>query len=145
MFKHILIPTDGSKLSCQAMKQAIFFAADAHAEVTLLTVVEPFHILAVDAEDFLAQRDHYERVAATKCKSMLSRWKSEAERYGVSCDTLVVQADSVSQAIIKAAIDTGCDLIAMSSHGRGSLGSLIVGGVTNKVLALSNTPVLIYR
>lgn len=145
MFKHILIPTDGSKLSSQAAQQAITFAADAGAEVTLLAVVEPFQMLSSDAEEFLDQRDHYERVADARCTAFLSPAKSEAVRRGVSCEMLVVKGDSVPLSIIETAVDRGCDLIAMGSHGRGGLTSLLLGSVTNKVLAHSRMPVLVYR
>lgn len=145
MFKHILIPTDGSKFSSNAAGEAIRFAADARADVTLLAVVEPFEMLSGNAEEFLEERDHYERIAEAQCNAFLSPAKAEAERRGVSYETLVINGNSVSRAIIETAVDRGCDLIAMGSHGRGGLASLLLGSVTSKVLALSRMPVLVYR
>jgi nucleotide-binding universal stress UspA family protein len=145
MFKHILIPTDGSRLSSQAANEAIKFAADAGADVTLLAVLEPFEMLSGNAEEFLEQRDHYERVAEARCNAFLSPAKSEAERFGIPCEMLVVKGDNVARAIIETAVDRGCDLIAMGSHGRGGVASLLLGSVTTKVLAQSRIPVLVYR
>lgn len=145
MFKHILIPTDGSRLSSHAVDQAIAFAAEPGAEVTLLAVIEPFHMLSVDTDELLDERDHYERTAATRCGTILAREKSKAEQCGVSCEALVIQSDSVARAIVETAIDRGCDLIAMGSHGRGGFASLLLGSVTRKVLAQSSKPVLVYR
>ncbi|NLS08316.1 universal stress protein [Rhizobium sp. P32RR-XVIII] len=145
MFKHILIPTDGSKLSSMAADEAIRFAADAQARVTLLAVVEPFEMLSGNAEEFLEERDHYERIAESRCDAFLSPARSEAARRSISCETLVVKGDNVPLAIIETAVDRGCDLIAMGSHGRGGVASLLLGSVTTKVLAQSRIPVLVYR
>jgi nucleotide-binding universal stress UspA family protein len=62
---------------------------------------------------------------------------------GVSCDTIQVENEHPYQAIIAAAKDRGCDLIVMSSHGRSGLSGILIGSVTNKVLAHAKRPVLV--
>jgi nucleotide-binding universal stress UspA family protein len=48
MFKHILVPIDGSKLSEQAIAKAVALAKSISAKVTGLTVSKPFHVFAAD-------------------------------------------------------------------------------------------------
>jgi nucleotide-binding universal stress UspA family protein len=74
-----------------------------------------------------------------------SRAADAAKQAGVPCDTMQVENARPYQAIIAAASDKGCDLIAMASHGRGGLSAVVLGSVTNKVLTHTKTPVLVYR
>ncbi|MHC2336483.1 nucleotide-binding universal stress UspA family protein [Bradyrhizobium sp. USDA 4454] len=66
-----------------------------------------------------------------------------AKEAGVSCETSQVESGRPDQAIIAAAKDKGCDLIAMSSHGRSGLSAILIGSVTNKVLTQAKIPVLV--
>ena len=75
--------------------------------------------------------------------SVLNRVANAAKHAGVSCDAVQVTDAQPHQAIIATAADRGCDLIVMSSHGRSGLSSLVLGSVTNKVLTLTKTPVLV--
>ncbi|MFS8116213.1 universal stress protein [Rhizobium jaguaris] len=145
MFKHILIPTDGSKLASQAAEQAIALAADMKADVTLLAVAESFHMLAVDSVDYLNQREKYEKTVTSKCNAMLARQKVKADCRGVPCNMLVLEGEDVARTIADTAANLGCDLIAMGSHGRSGVASLLLGSVTSKVVARSTKPVLVYR
>src|SRR5215510_8422276 len=77
--------------------------------------------------------------------SVLNRAADAAKQAGVACDTMQVENARPYQAIIAAASDRGCDLIVMSSHGRGGLSAVVLGSVTNKVLTHTKTPVLVYR
>ena len=75
--------------------------------------------------------------------SVLDRVANAAKEAGVSCETIQVENVPPHEAIIAAAEDKGCDLIAMSSHGRSGLPRILIGSVTNKVLTLAKTPVLV--
>ena len=68
-----------------------------------------------------------------------------AKAAGVSCETMMTKPSTAYQGIIDAARRRKCDVIFMASHGRGELASLILGSVTQKVLAHSKVPVLVYR
>ena len=74
--------------------------------------------------------------------SALDRATNAAKRAGVPCETIQVN-DVPYKAIISAATDRGCDLIAMSSHGRSGLTAMMLGSVTHKVLTHATTPVLV--
>ena len=75
--------------------------------------------------------------------SALNHAANAAKEAGVSCETIQVENGQPHQAIIAAAEDKGCDLIVMSSHGRSGLSALLIGSVTNKVLAHAKNPVLV--
>ena len=125
MYRHILIPTDGSELAERGVAQGLALAKSLGAKVSLIYVVEP--LLAVTG-DFA---------------SVLDRAANAAKEAGVSGETILVETAQPHQAIIDAAKDKGCDLIVMSSHGRSGLSMLLIGSVTNKVLAHAKTPVLV--
>jgi nucleotide-binding universal stress UspA family protein len=145
MFKHILIPTDGSKLSMNAVRAAITFAQEAGAEVTLLAVTAPFHMLASNSEEVEAARLEHETNADTHCQQFLNEGALKARQCGVLCETVHVEHDDICRAIIDTANDRSCDLIAMASHGRRGLSAVLVGSVTLQVLSHSRIPVLVYR
>jgi nucleotide-binding universal stress UspA family protein len=150
MYRHILIPTDGSELAEHAVTNGLSLAKAVGAKVTVIIVDEPFDWLSVpetrasqrQALDNLAKHsEHVDRHAT----SLLSRAADAAKEAGVACDTMRVANAPPYQAIIATAADRGCDLIAMTSHGRGGLSAVVLGSVTNKVLTHTKIPVLVYR
>ena len=145
MFRHILVPTDGSKLSSAAVDKAIGFARDAHAKVTVLTVVEPFHVFSADPDQVAYSESDYDRVARQHAASILADAEGRARQAGVEVATVQASNESPHEAIIATALGRGCDLIAMGSHGRGGVAAVVVGSQTQKVLTHSKIPVLVYR
>jgi len=150
MYRHILIPTDGSELAEHAVTNGLALAKSVGAKVTVIIVLDPFDRLFV-AETRAAQRQALENLARQKeevekyAADVLSRAADAAQQAGVPCDTVQVENTRPYQAIIAAAADRGCDLIVMASHGRGGLSAIVLGSVTNKVLTHTKTPVLVYR
>ena len=150
MYRHILIPTDGSELADHAVTNGLSLAKSLKAKVTVVIVEDPFDWLSVpetrasqrQALDDLAK--HQEQVKK-HAASVLSRAADAAKQAGVPCDTMQVENARPYQGIVTAATDKGCDLIAMASHGRGGLAAVVLGSVTNKVLTHAKTPVLVYR
>jgi nucleotide-binding universal stress UspA family protein len=150
MYRHILIPTDGSELAEHAVTNGLLLAKSVGAKVTVIIVEDPFDWLSVpetrasqrQALDALAQ--HNEQVKK-HAASVLGRAADAAKHAGVPCDTMQVENARPYQAIVAAASDRGCDLIAMASHGRGGLSAVVLGSVTTKVLTHTKTPVLVYR
>ena len=135
MYRHILIPTDGSELAEHAVTNGLSLAKSVGAKVTVIIV----HEAPVDATlSFLEQVEKH-------ALRVLNRAADAAKQAGVPCDTMQVEKGRPSQAIIAVASDRGCDLIVMASHGRGGLSAVVLGSVTNKVLTHTKTPVLVYR
>ena len=148
MFKHILLPTDGSKLSDRATKRGLAFAKSVKARVTAAHVVPEFKM--VIEEGFVSPlaaelKTRYEKESRVHAEKMLVKVKKQAAAAGVKCDTVAVTSDYPYQQIIEIARKRKCDLIMMASHGRRGLSSLLLGSETAKVLTHSKTPVLVVR
>ena len=150
MYRHILIPTDGSELAEHAVTNGLSLAKSVGAKITVIIVEEPFDWLSVP-ETRTSQRQALDKLAEHKeqvekyTANVLSGAADAAKQAGVRCDTMRVANASPYQAIIATASDRGCDLIAMTSHGRGGLSAVVLGSVTNKVLTHTKIPVLVYR
>ncbi len=145
MYKHILLPTDGSPLSDMAVEQGLAFARDIDAKVTLLMAVEPFHIISVDADQLAKTREEYEAYAGEQAARYLKTLRAKAEALGVACESEHMVSSEPYRTIIDTAKARGCDLIAMASHGRRGVSALLLGSETTKVLTHSTIPVLVYR
>ena len=147
MFKHILVPTDGSELSANAVRRAVDFAKEAGARLTLL-FVKPNYPAAFYGEGALIDPTTPERfaeLAEKQAQDILTASGKIAEAAGLSPVLLSVTDDVPYEAIIRTATESGCDLIFMASHGRRGFTGLLLGSETQKVLTHSKVPVLVYR
>ncbi len=145
MYKHILIPTDGSALATTAVKQGLDFAKAIGADVTALTVHEPFHLFSLETEMVTDTPEIYKKQAKAEAKAILDKVETLAKARGVTCHAIDAEHDHPYEAIIQTAKKNKCDLIAMASHGRGGVSAILIGSETQKVLAHSGIPVLVYR
>ncbi len=145
MFKHILIPTDGSDLSRKAILYGVQLAKESGAKVTGLTVVEPYQPAGMDAVLIPVDEGDYEEQARVLSDRAIEQVKMAAQAAGVPCETIHEVNDQPYRAIIDAAQAVGCDLIVMASHGRRGISALLLGSETSKVLTHSTIPVLVYR
>lgn len=146
MFKHILLPTDGSPLSDKAVKRGIEFAKKIGARVTAIHVVPVFRIIADESIALNpALKKRFEDESRTRAQKMLDAIARAAKAKGVRCATLTAVSDLPYQQIIASAQKNKCDLIMMASHGRRGLSSLLLGSETAKVLTHSKIPVLVVR
>jgi nucleotide-binding universal stress UspA family protein len=145
MYKHILIPTDGSELSRKAVQQGIALARSVKAKVKLLTVSPPFHPIAVAPSLVTATRTTYNGEAEKAARGVLEAAQAVASREEVPATAEHVFSDHPYEAIIEAARKNKCDLVFMASHGRRGLQALLIGSETQKVLTHSKLPVLVCR
>ena len=143
MYKHILIPTDGSSLSAKAIDHGIALARAVGAKVTGITVTTPFHILAMEPGFVEDTPEEFRTRAIELGSGHLAKIRAAA--CGVECDVVQVEHEHPYRAIIDTAHSRGCDLIVMASHGRRGLSALVLGSETVKVLTHSTIPVLVYR
>jgi nucleotide-binding universal stress UspA family protein len=147
MYKHILLPTDGSKLATKAVKHGIQLAKSIGAIVTVVHVVPEYQM--VMAEGFVPPnatmlKERFEKEVAKRSKKILDEVKADAKAASVVCDG-VTATGLPYEAIIKQAKKAKCDLIMMASHGRKGLASILLGSETAKVLTHSTIPVLVVR
>ncbi|HEU0290542.1 MAG TPA: universal stress protein [Burkholderiales bacterium] len=147
MFKHILLPTDGSKLSAKAVKRGIDLAKKSRARVTAIHVVPEFKMMVDEGITMLstALKKRFEEEGRARAQKMLDDIARQARARGVRCTTLCMASDLPYQQIIAAARKNKCDLILMASHGRRGLSSLLLGSETAKVLLHTKVPVLVVR
>ena len=145
MYKHILIPTDGSDLSEQAINYGVALAKAVNAKVTGITVSTPFYIFAVEPHMVIETRESYTTRMSTVAAKLLARVEDAAAAAGVACEVVHAEHEHPYQAIIDTAITRGCDLIVMASHGRRGISAIVLGSETVKVLTHSTIPVLVYR
>jgi nucleotide-binding universal stress UspA family protein len=147
MFKHILIPTDGSDLSKKAVKKGIEFAKTIKARITTIHVVPEFRIMADESFVSLTPeaKKRFEEESLRRAKKMLDSVVQQAKAQGVRCDAVAEANDLPYQQIIATAKSSKCDLILMASHGRRGIASVLLGSETAKVLTHSTIPVLVVR
>jgi nucleotide-binding universal stress UspA family protein len=148
MYKHILIPTDGSETAAKAVAAGIAFARDANARITWFTAVPEYKVPSegdlMGRRPIVSLEAHNER-SREAAEKILAGPAREAREAGIACETDYAQSDQPYEAIIAAAQRHGCDLIFMSSHGRKVLPALFLGSQTRDVLSHSTIPTLVYR
>ena len=145
MFKHLLLPTDGSQASEAAVQQGIQFAREIAAKVTGLHVIPEFHVLTYQTEMLEETREKFLEESKVRAAEFLAVIETAAQEAGVACETAYVINDHPYEAIIQMAEDKECDLIAMASHGRKGVKGFLVGSETQKVLAHCQKPVLVFH
>lgn len=145
MYKHILVPTDGSKLSDRAIKEAARLAAGTGAKLTLLHAA-PTRIWPVYAESAVVMAEfsnkHLRAQMQAEGEALLAK---AAKRAGVQAATEMIFTDVPWDAIVKTATKLKCDLVVMASHGHRGLAGFLLGSETQKVLTHCKTPVLVVR
>jgi nucleotide-binding universal stress UspA family protein len=145
MYKHVLLPTDGSALSAKAARDGIQLAKEIGARVTAVHVTPPFYPSEMSPSSLTAHAQEHEATAKASAKRALGAVEDAARAAGVPCTTLHRVSDGPFEEIIQVATESGCDLIFMASHGRRGVKALLLGSETNKVLTHSKIPVLVTR
>jgi nucleotide-binding universal stress UspA family protein len=144
MFKHMLVATDGSQLSEQAVAYAISIAAPVNARVTAVYVVQPMHAIVPAPLSERIGEDFADRIEE-QAKAAMAFVEQTARKAGVAVNLVTVRREQPHKAIVETAHRSRCDLIVMASHGHRPASRFMLGGVTQKVLAESDVPVLVYR
>lgn len=147
MFKHLLVPTDGTDFSMAAVRRAVSFASDAGARITFLNIEHAFPAMYLGEGAIMDENApaEFHQLADSQAHQILSAAEEIARAAGVQCTALILVCESAHEAIIEAAEKNACDLIFMASHGRRRIGRLLLGSVTEKVLGHTKIPVLVHR
>jgi universal stress protein A len=140
LLKRVMVATDFSELSHEAIETAIAFAQDSGALVDVVHVAPevafamppPLDVVALPADMRAVMDDATKRLAEEE-KRVLAR--------GISCESNVLVGRSDSE-IVAHADRTGCDLIILGTHGRSGLGHALLGSVAEKVVQHAHCPVL---
>lgn len=144
-YQHILVATDGSRLSAPAIRVAVKLAKALGARLTCLHVLAPY-FPAGAARAFPARSNPgYRRAIEKESHRALAAFNAAARSSGVVATATSVFGGEPWRVLLRCARTRKCDLIVMASHGRGGLASLVLGSETNKLLTHSRIPVLVCR
>jgi nucleotide-binding universal stress UspA family protein len=149
MFKHILVPTDGSPLSLKAAKAAVALAKVHKARITAIHVMAPYvpptggDGIMYYPESFSPRE--YDKAVQKEAARALGKVQAAAKAAKVRFDSIAVTHDQPWESIVSAARRRKCDIVVMASHGRRGIAGLLLGSETTKVLTHSRTPVLVCR
>ena len=144
MFKHLLVPIDGSPTSQLAVDKAIGLARAFSSAVSVLFVIDPYPFTGVGA-DFSYGQVQYLSAAKAEANEALAAARQVFDAAGVQVSASVVESHSVWRGIVEASEAGGADLIVMGSHGRSGIEKLVLGSVAQRVLSHSHLPVLVVR
>ena len=148
MFKHMLVATDGTARSSEAVTLAARLARALGAKLTVVNAREPFLPMYPDwgagYAPMIAQ-DDFDRAVKAGSEEILAGAKRLATAEKIECRTLSVASELPWRAILDCAVDNGCDAIVMASHGRKGIEGMMLGSETHKVLIHSSLPVLVTR
>lgn len=144
MFKHILVPVDGSPTAQKAVSQAAGLAKAFGSAVTVIYVIDPYPFTGLGS-DFAYGQAEYLSAAGAEAKEATEAARKVLEQAGVSVKTQVVEAHAIWRGIIETASNQGTDLIVMGSHGRRGLEKMVLGSVAQRVLTHAHQPVFIAR
>ena len=147
MFKHVLIPTDGSPLSRRAIALGVQLAKSLGARVTGVFAAPP--ATPVVYRDHLpvgytTPKEHAKMIQESVARH-LGAIELAAKKAGVRCECVHVTSDFPADVILAVARKKKCDLIFMATHGRRGIRGVLLGSETQKVLTHSKIPVLICR
>jgi nucleotide-binding universal stress UspA family protein len=147
MYKRILVATDGSKLSQQAVEHALNLADLTGAEVVALKVIPRYPQTYFEGGVALAAAEvaRIEKQWHEEAMAAVNAVKSAGQLLEVKVKPMTVKSDLIAEAIIAAAKRSKCDLIVMASHGRKGIKRLLLGSETQQVLTHSHIPVLVLR
>lgn len=149
MYKHFLLPTDGSSIAASGVREGVKLAKALGAKVTGVYVAPPFVApIHGEATAYYAgpySRGEYRRLTETIAKKALDAVVRAARAAGVPCRTRLMTDAQPWGGILRAARAWRCDAIVMGSHGRSAVGGLILGSETSRVLAHAKLPVLVVR
>lgn len=143
MFKHLLLPTDGSPLSENAVRRGLRLARTLGAKVTGFYAMPEFRVFAYSGAIIEDTQTIFEEQALARAEAVLGFVQTAAREEGVPCDTVMRTSDRPYEAILKVAQERGCDLIAMASHGRRGIEGILMGSETQKVLTHGKIAVLV--
>ncbi len=157
MYSNILLPTDGSQICEKAIATGVYLAKALDAKITTVYVAPKLSLSEIlgayesdilgpkDAEKAKQAMDDVEDLQESAGRKYLAWIEEFAKKVGVPYESVYIKGESPATGIIKVANEKECDLIFMSAHGRSGMTSVLLGSVTQKVLALAKLPVFVFR
>jgi nucleotide-binding universal stress UspA family protein len=146
VFRHILVPLDGSGFAEAALPYALEMAAQFDSDITLLRVVLPPRAgegaLSPESANYMIKmRDDLYKEAI----EYLQQQKGSLRQQNYRVHYQVAESEDIAAEIISAVRGADADTVVMCTHGRGGLSRWLFGSVATRVLQSSPVPVLVIR
>jgi nucleotide-binding universal stress UspA family protein len=144
MFKHLLVPVDGSDVSKKSLKKVAELAKADGAAVTLVYVSDSLPPMVYSDSTMgygVTQKDHQkacEAYAKDVFKKAISALGASAK-----AKTLHISNSNLSEGILEGAKKSKADVIVMASHKRTGIKGILLGSETHEVIVHSKLPVLV--
>lgn len=146
MFKHLLVPLDGSELAEQAVAAAVELAHHFHSQITLLRVTNAPYLLTQSHNSSFAELiTSLEEAEWQETADYLRRQQEQLQEQGVECQYVVATGEPVAEIILQKVSQLQADAIVMGTHGRSGLRRWVYGSVADRVLRHADVPVLLIR
>lgn len=144
VFRHILIPLDGSDLAEQVLEYVRVLGKTMQADYTLLRVIELMLPVGYSPEYSIPIDPQLINLLQIDAQTYLDKITDRLRAQSLQVQTKIVFNHQPAVAILEEASRQGMDLIAMATHGRGGLTRFLIGSVADKVLRGASMPVLLY-
>jgi len=144
MFKHLLVPVDGSEVSKKSLKKVAELAKADGAAVTLVYVSDPLPPMVYSDSTMgygVNQKDH-QKACEAYAKDVFKK-AATALGAGIKAKTLHISNDNLSEGILDGAKKAKSDVIVMASHKRTGIKGILLGSETHEVIVHSKLPVLV--
>lgn len=146
MFKHLLLPLDGSRLAEAALPSAKALAQRFDSKITLLAVVRvPYMAVDVGGHAYTDALLEMHDQAHDQTLEYLREKQQALQREGYRVNIEMGEGEPVAEIILETVEQVGADTIVMSTHGRGGVSRWVFGSVADKVLQQASVPVLLVR
>ena len=139
MFKHLLVPLDGSHLAESALPAAAFFAQALNASVTLVHIIERNAPKEIHSDHHITEAEEGLAYLAEVAQ------RSFPETVPVETHVHTTQESDVARSIVDHSQEFTPDLVILCTHGRGGMRDLLFGNIAQQVIAAGKTPVLLIR
>ena len=144
MFKHLLVPVDGSDVSKKSLKKVAALAKSDGAAVTLVYVSDPTPPMIYSDSTMgygISQKEHTQACEAY-AKDVFKK-AATALGVGIKAKSLHIANSNLSEGILDGAKKAKADVIVMASHKRTGLKGVLLGSETHEVIVHSKLPVLV--
>lgn len=147
MFKHLLVPLDGSKLAELALPMAKLLASQFNSRIILLQVVPlPYAVgFGHEASGVYSNLNSVNQDLKREAATYMEEKRQELHKAGIQVDVQLVMGKSPAEAILTAVDELNADTIVMSTHGRSGVMRWVFGSVADKVLRQARVPILLAR
>jgi nucleotide-binding universal stress UspA family protein len=145
MFKHILVPLDGSALAESALPAALALARCFESKITLLRVAQAPLLPNIDGYSTVELDASLREQARQEAIEYLRGLAGSLRQQGYDVRTHSAVGQPVAEHILNTADLLDVDTIVMSTHGWGGLRRWVYGSVADKVLRHAKVPVVLMR